>query len=54
MAFAWIFRHPSRPFVITGTRRRQGLEEAVAALAVELDRENWYRIWSAGAGHEVA
>jgi predicted oxidoreductase len=54
MAFAWIFRHPSRPVIITGTRRRQGLEEAVAALAVPLDRENWYRIWSAGAGHEVA
>jgi predicted oxidoreductase len=53
-AYAWVLRHPSRPAIITGTRRAQGLEAAVAALALDLDRESWYRIWSASAGREVA
>ena len=53
LAYAWILRHPSRPHVITGSGRIDGLREAVAALAVSLDAEDWYAIWTAGAGHAV-
>ncbi|MDF1502491.1 aldo/keto reductase [Roseisolibacter sp. H3M3-2] len=53
MAFAWLLRHPSRPVPITGTRRLEGIAEAVAALGVALSAEDWYRVWEAGAGHEV-
>ena len=52
-AFAWVLRHPSRPHLITGTGRREGLAEAVAALAMQLDEQDWTRIWSAGLGHDV-
>ncbi len=54
VAYAWILRHPSRPVPITGSSRVEALREAVAALNVDLSREAWYRIWQAGAGHEVA
>ena len=54
MAYAWILRHPSRPWPITGSSRLQALQEAVAALAVPLSREDWYRVWQASIGHEVA
>ncbi len=54
MAYAWILRHPSRPLPITGSGRVEALREAVAALAVELGAEDWYRVWQAAAGHEVA
>lgn len=53
MAYAWIRRHPSRPVPITGSGRIEGLREAVAALAIDLSREDWYRVWQAAAGHEV-
>jgi predicted oxidoreductase len=53
LAFAWILRHPSRPYPITGTGRIEGLREAVAALDVSLDAEDWYAIWTAGKGHPV-
>ncbi len=54
VAFAWIRRHPSRPVPITGSGRVEALREAVAALDVELSREDWTRIWRASTGHDVA
>jgi predicted oxidoreductase len=53
LAFAWILRHPSRPHPITGSGRLAGLREAVAALDLRLDAEDWYAIWTAGKGHPV-
>ena len=53
LAYAWILRHPSRPCPITGTGRIDGLREAVAALDVRLDVEDWYAIWTASKGHPV-
>ncbi|HKR75058.1 MAG TPA: aldo/keto reductase [Rhodanobacter sp.] len=53
LAFAWILRHPSRPHPITGSGRIEGLREAVAALDVRLDAEDWYAIWTASKGHPV-
>lgn len=54
IVYAWILRHPSQPLPITGSRRLEALREAVAALDVTLSSDDWYRIWEAGAGHEVA
>lgn len=54
MAYAWILRHPSRPWPITGSGREQGLRDAVDALRIELSAEDWYEIWQAAAGREVA
>lgn len=53
LAYAWILRHPSRPHPITGTGRIEGLREAVAALDVQLDAQDWYAIWTASKGHTV-
>jgi predicted oxidoreductase len=53
MAFAWILRHPSRPWPITGSGRLQALQEAVAALDVTLSAEDWYRVWEASIGHPL-
>ncbi|HUA79266.1 MAG TPA: aldo/keto reductase [Dyella sp.] len=53
LAFAWVLRHPSRPYPITGTRRIEGLRDAVAALNVQLDAQDWYAIWTASQGHSV-
>jgi predicted oxidoreductase len=53
LAYAWILRHPTRPCPITGTGRIDGLREAVAALDLHLEAEDWYAIWTAGKGHPV-
>ncbi|GLQ89349.1 aldo/keto reductase [Dyella flagellata] len=53
LAFAWVLRHPSRPYPITGTQRIDGLRDAVAALDVHLAAEDWYAIWTASKGHSV-
>jgi predicted oxidoreductase len=54
MAFAWLMRHPSRPVPVTGSRRIERLAQAAAAARIELGREDWYRVWQASMGHEVA
>ncbi|NDY92840.1 aldo/keto reductase [Ideonella livida] len=54
LAYAWILRHPSRPLPITGSQRIAAVQEAVAALSLQLPAEDWYRLWEASTGHEVA
>jgi predicted oxidoreductase len=54
MSFAWILAHPLRPVPIAGSQRISAMREAFAALDVRLTREDWFRIWSASAGRDVA
>ncbi|MBL0086120.1 MAG: aldo/keto reductase [Ideonella sp.] len=53
LLIAWLLRHPSRPLPVIGTRRVEMAREAMAALQLNLDAQQWYRLWQAGAGHEV-
>jgi predicted oxidoreductase len=52
LAFAWLLRHPSAPVPVAGSRRIEALREAVSALSLRLDAQDWYEIWQAGAGRE--
>ncbi len=51
---AWLRRHPSQPLPIFGSQRIAVAREAMAALDLRLDAQQWYGIWQAAAGHEVA
>ncbi|MFY8134067.1 MAG: aldo/keto reductase [Aquimonas sp.] len=53
VAYAWGLRHPSRPLAITGSQRLEGIAEAVAATRLQLSREAWHALWTAGAGMRV-
>jgi predicted oxidoreductase len=53
LAYAWIMRHPSQPMVITGSQRVEAMREALAASALQLDREQWTRVWESSMGHRV-
>jgi predicted oxidoreductase len=53
VAFAWILRHPSRPHPIAGSRRIEAMQEAVAAIGVRLDAQEWTEILTAATGQEV-
>ena len=54
IAYAWLMRHPSAPVPVTGSRRVEAIRDAVAALAVRLDVQEWTAIWQSATGHEVA
>ena len=54
VAIAWLLRHPARPVPVLGSRRMGTYEQAAAALQLPMDRESWWRLWTAGAGRRVA
>jgi predicted oxidoreductase len=54
VAHAWLVRLPSQPLPVVGSRRIDALREAVAALDLRLDAQEWTEIWEAATGHEVA
>lgn len=50
IASAWIMRHPARMQVISGTTNERRLVDLFNASDLELNREEWYRLYLA-AGH---
>jgi predicted oxidoreductase len=52
-ALAWVMRHPARVLPVMGTGKLERLREAAAAEAIVLDRQQWFAVWEASAGHEV-
>lgn len=53
LAYAWIMAHPSQPLPVIGTNRLDRIESAARAAMIELDREDWYRLWVAAKGHGI-
>ncbi|MHC6529619.1 aldo/keto reductase [Vibrio proteolyticus] len=51
--YAWVRRLPSNPLPIIGSGKIERVESAVAALDIELTREQWFRVWVASKGHGV-
>ncbi len=52
--FAWILRHPAGIQPIIGTTRPERIKDACTADGVEISREEWYALLSAGNGRSVA
>ena len=50
---AWILRHPARIQAIIGTTRPERIAAACQADGVELEREEWYRLFTAGRGESL-
>jgi len=53
LVIAWVRRHPSQPLPILGSRRIEVAQQAMAALDLPLDAQQWWRIWTAASGHAV-
>lgn len=47
IAAAWVLRHPASMQLVSGSTRESRLREVVSACAVELSREEWYRLYRA-------
>ena len=53
IALAWVLAHPSRPLPVLGTGNLDRIRASAQALTVTLDRQEWFALWEASAGHEV-
>ena len=51
---AWLRKHPAGIVPVLGTSKFERVESAFASLKIELTREEWYGLWQAGTGEEVA
>jgi predicted oxidoreductase len=54
VVYAWVRQLPSKPVPIIGSGKIERLQQAVSALQLKLSRQQWYRIWTASKGHNVA
>jgi predicted oxidoreductase len=53
VALAWILKHPAKMVPILGTGKIEHMRSAVQAEALELSREQWFRIWIASTGKRL-
>lgn len=53
LLLAWLLRHPSKMFPVIGTTKPERISEAAGALSLQLDRQDWYDLWTAGSGKPV-
>jgi predicted oxidoreductase len=51
---SWLLTHPSGILPVVGTSRIERIKTAVAATQIKLEREEWYMLWRASTGKEVA
>lgn len=54
VVFAWVMKMPAKPVPIIGSGNIERVQSAVAATALNMTAEQWYRIWVASKGHNVA
>lgn len=53
VALGWLMKHPSEIVPIVGTVRPERIRASTAALALELSREEWYRLLVAARGEAM-
>jgi len=53
VALAWILKHPARIVPILGTGKIRRVRSAVKAEALELSREQYFRIWTTSTGTKL-
>lgn len=51
---SWLLNHPSGIHPVLGTTKTARVRAAVEAFSVKLEREEWYMLWRASTGKEVA
>ncbi|ABD54859.1 aldo/keto reductase [Jannaschia sp. CCS1] len=54
VAVAWLLRHPSNILPVMGTNNINRINSLSDAFKVTLDRQDWYEIYTAALGHDVA
>lgn len=53
IALAWLLALPCKPQPVIGTGKADRIREAAGAVAIELDRQDWFTLLVASQGHPV-
>lgn len=53
LAYAWILNHPVGAVAVIGTHKVERIRAAAASVEIQLDREDWYALWTAAKGFPV-
>jgi predicted oxidoreductase len=51
---SWLLQHPSRIIPVLGTAKIERIKTALEATNIKLSREEWFMLWRASTGQEVA
>jgi len=51
---AFLYAHPSQIVPVIGTTKFERIQDAAKAMEIELKREDFYKLWTASTGKEVA
>lgn len=51
---SWLLQHPSHIVPVLGTSKVERIQSALTASELKLEREEWYMLWRASTGKEVA
>ena len=51
---AFLYAHPSQIVPVIGTTKFERIQDAAKAMDIELSREDFYKLWTASTGKEVA
>jgi len=54
VAVAWLLAHPARIMPVVGTNTLARVARIAEAATVDMSRTDWFRIYTAALGHEVA
>jgi predicted oxidoreductase len=53
LLLAWILKHPANIHPVIGTTNTQRIKDAISALKINLELEDWFSILVASQGHKV-
>lgn len=53
LVLAWLLRHPAGIVPIIGSLQESRIRDAVHALELPLERDEWFAIWTAMLGHDI-
>ncbi len=53
LLLAWILKHPARVIPVAGTINIARIQALIKAVELDLDKEDWFAIWSESMGNEV-
>jgi predicted oxidoreductase len=51
---AWLMHHPSGIIPVTGTSRPERIAAAMGSIKIQLTTQEWFMLWRASTGEEVA
>ena len=53
LVLAWLLKHPAKIHPVLGTTTKNRITQSAEALKINLDLQDWFKMWEASLGNEV-